>query len=172
MKTIVHFDFVDTPLGRLRLLAVRDGLIGIGFDGDRYAPPHNPAWVHDPALPALRKAAAQLTAYFAGERRPFDLPLAPAGTAFQHAVWKAIATVRAGETISYAELARRAGHPGSARAVGAATGRNPIAIVVPCHRIIGSDGSLTGYAGGLDRKRALLALEHEDLLAQSARRAA
>ena len=154
MKPIVHFDFVDTPFGRLRLTAVSEGLIGIAFDGDRYSPPQGPAWVRDPAFPALRRAAAQLASYFAGERRTFDLPLAPGGTFFQRAVWKAIATVPAGETISYAELARRAGHPGSFRAAGAVTGRNPLAIVVPCHRIVGSDGSLTGYAGGLDRKRA------------------
>jgi methylated-DNA-[protein]-cysteine S-methyltransferase len=159
MNAIVHFDFVDSPLGRLRLTVVREGLIGIGFDGDRYAPPLDPAWVRDPEFPVLRQAAAQLAAYFAGERKAFDLPLAPAGTPFQKVVWKAIAGVPVGTTISYAELARRAGHPGSARAAGAATGRNPLAIVVPCHRIIGSDGSLTGYAGGLDRKRALLALE-------------
>jgi len=159
MKAIVHFDFVDTPLGRLRLTAVRDGLTGIGFDGDRYAPPQDPAWVRDPSFAPLRRGAEQLAAYFRGERRAFDLPQAPAGTTFQREVWKAIATVPAGETISYAELARRAGHAGSARAAGAATGRNPLAIVVPCHRIVGSDGSLTGYAGGLTRKRALLALE-------------
>jgi len=168
MNTIVHFDFVDSPLGRLRLTAVRDGLTGIGFDGDRYAPPQDPAWVRDATFPVLRRAAAQLRAYFALEQDAFDLPLSPAGTAFQRAVWKAISTVRAGETISYAELARRAGHPGSARAVGAATGRNPLAIVVPCHRIVGSDGSLTGYAGGLDRKRALLALEQKGARMRSA----
>ena len=161
MNAIVHFDFVDSPLGRMRITAVREGLTSISFDGDRYAPPQDPAWVRDPAFPALRRAAAQLTAYFAGERRVFELPLAPTGTPFQYAVWDAITAVPAGDTISYAELARRAGHPGSARAAGAATGRNPIAIVVPCHRIIGADGSLTGYAGGLDRKRALLALEQK-----------
>ena len=161
MKAIVHFDFVDSPLGRMRITAVREGLTSISFDGDRYAPPQDPAWVRDPSFPALRRAAAQLTAYFAGERRVFELPLAPTGTPFQCTVWAAIAAVPAGDTISYAELARRAGHPGSARAAGAATGRNPIAIVVPCHRIIGADGSLTGYAGGLDRKRALLALEQK-----------
>jgi methylated-DNA-[protein]-cysteine S-methyltransferase len=168
MNTIVHFDFVDTPLGRLRLTAVREGLTSIGFDGDRYATPQDPAWVHDPAFPALRRAAAQLTAYFARERKTFELPLAASGTTFQCAVWRAIATVPMGETISYAELARRAGHPGSARAVGAATGRNPLAIVVPCHRIVGSDGSLTGYASGLDRKRALLALERNALMRSAA----
>ena len=104
----------------------------------------------------------------AGARKVFDLPLAPSGTPFQRVVWDAISTVPAGVTISYAELARRAGHPGSARAAGAATGRNPIAIVVPCHRIVGADGSLTGYAGGLDRKRALLALEQDVARARSA----
>ena len=168
MKAIVHFDFVDSPLGRLRLTAVREGLTGIGFDGDRYSPPLDPAWVRDPGFPVLRRAAAQLAAYFAAERKAFDLPLAPAGTPFQKIVWKAIEGVPAGATISYAELARRAGHPGSARAAGAATGRNPLAIVVPCHRIIGSDGSLTGYAGGLDRKRALLALEADGAILRSA----
>ena len=168
MNTIVHFDFVDTPLGRLRLTAVREGLTRIGFDGDRYAPPLNPAWVRDAAFPVLRRAAAELSAYFALGENTFDLPLAPAGTPFQRGVWKAISTVGPGETISYAELARRAGHPGSARAVGAATGRNPLAIVVPCHRIVGSDGSLTGYASGLDRKRALLALEQKGARLRSA----
>ena len=168
MNAIVHFGFVETPLGRLRVTAVRDGLTGIGFDGDRYAPPLDPAWVHDPAHPAVHRAATQLTAYFALERRVFDLPLAPAGTAFQRDVWGAIYTVPAGDTISYAELARRSGHPGSARAVGAATGRNPLAIVVPCHRIVGSDGSLTGYAGGLERKRALLELEQKGARMRSA----
>ena len=161
MNTIVYFDFVDSPLGRLRLTAGCDGLASIGFDGDRYAPPQDPAWVRGSAFPVLRRAAAQLRAYFALERNTFDLPLAPVGTPFQRTVWTVISTVRAGETISYAELARRSGHPGSARAAGAATGRNPLAIVVPCHRIVGSNGSLTGYAGGLDRKRALLALEQK-----------
>jgi methylated-DNA-[protein]-cysteine S-methyltransferase len=96
------------------------------------------------------------------------LPLAPSGTPFQHAVWRAIATVPVGATISYAQLAQRAGHPGSARAVGAATGRNPLAIVVPCHRIIGTDGSLTGYASGLERKRALLEMEQKGARMRSA----
>ena len=159
MNSIVRFAEIDTPLGRLRFTATANGLTRIAFEGDRYAPPRGPDWIHDPAFPALRDAAAQLADYFAGRRSRFDLPLAAAGTLFQRRIWTAIAAVPAGETISYAELARRAGCPGSARAAGAATGRNPLAIVVPCHRIIGSDGSLTGYAGGLDRKRALLAHE-------------
>ncbi len=101
----------------------------------------------------------QLEAYAQGRLREFDLPLAPAGTPFQQRVWDALRRVAHGETISYAELARRIGAPTAARAVGAAVGRNPVSVIVPCHRIVGSDGSLTGYAGGLDRKRALLELE-------------
>ena len=98
--------------------------------------------------------ASQLGEYFAGDRREFDLPLAPAGSEFQRRVWEALREIPYGETESYGELAERIGHPGSARAVGAANGRNPISIVVPCHRVIGASGSLTGYAGGLERKRA------------------
>ena len=105
------------------------------------------------------ETAAQLDQYFAGSRKRFELLLGPNGTPFQRAVWNAIAQVPWGETLTYAELASRAGRPGSARAAGAATGRNPLSIIVPCHRIVGSDGSLTGYAGGLDRKQKLLALE-------------
>jgi methylated-DNA-[protein]-cysteine S-methyltransferase len=165
----VHFDFIDSPMGRLRLTATNAGLTGVHFEDERYAPPLEPAWIRAPALPLLREASIQLAEYFAGRRRAFDLPLAPAGTPFQRAVWGAIATVRPGETISYAELARRAGRPRSVRAAGGATGRNPLAIVIPCHRIVGADGSLTGYGGGLARKRALLALERD---ARSARPAA
>jgi methylated-DNA-[protein]-cysteine S-methyltransferase len=159
MTPIVRFTEIDSPLGTLRLTATGEGLTGIAFEDGRHAPRTDVVWIRDPAFPALRRAAAQLGEYFAGRRVRFDLPLAPAGTPFQRAVWDAIACVPAGETISYSELARRAGRPGSARAAGAATGRNPLAIVVPCHRVVGADGSLTGYAGGLSRKRALL--DHE-----------
>jgi methylated-DNA-[protein]-cysteine S-methyltransferase len=168
MNPVVRFDFVASPLGRIRLTANADGVTSVHFEGERYAPPVHPSWVRDPAHPLIVRAAAQLAAYFAGARRGFDLPLAPAGTPFQKVVWKAIGAVPAGATITYAELARRAGRPGSARAAGAATGRNPIAIVIPCHRIVGADGSLTGYAGGLDRKRALLALERDGALPRAA----
>ena len=164
MSSIVRYAEIATPLGRLRFTATSAGLTGIAFEGDRYAPPRSAAWIRDPAFPPLKDAAKQLADYFGGHRSRFDLPLAPTGTPFQRVIWAAIAAVPAGETISYAELARRAGRPGSARAAGAATGRNPLAIVVPCHRIVGSDGSLTGYAGGLDRKRALL--EHERAFAR------
>jgi len=161
MTLVVRYAEQPTPLGKLRFTATAAGLTGIAFEGDRYAPPRADAWIHDPAFPVLREAALQLDAYFAGRRSRFELALAASGTPFQQRVWAAIASVPAGETLSYAELAQRAGCPGSARAAGAATGRNPLAIVVPCHRIIGSDGSLTGYAGGLERKRALLAHERQ-----------
>jgi methylated-DNA-[protein]-cysteine S-methyltransferase len=108
---------------------------------------------------SLRTIRDQLCAYFAGELCEFDLPIRMAGTPFQRLVWQGLRTIPYGVTISYAELARRVGHPGAARAVGAANGRNPIGIVVPCHRVIGADGTLTGYGGGLDRKQWLL--EHE-----------
>jgi methylated-DNA-[protein]-cysteine S-methyltransferase len=161
MNSTTVYELIASPLGPMRLTATPDGLASIFFTDETGMPPRDTHWVRDPASPVLRRAAVELGEYFAGRRRAFDLPLAPSGTPFQLDVWKAISTVRAGETISYAELARRSGHPGSFRAVGAATGRNPLAIVVPCHRIVGSDGSLTGYAGGLPRKRALLALEGE-----------
>ena len=159
MNTSTVYDLIDSPLGTLRLAATPEGIASIFFTDETGMPPTGAGWVRDTSATVLRRAATQLREYFAGGLRVFDLPLAPTGTSFQHDVWKAIATVPAGETISYTELARRAGHAGSFRAVGAATGRNPLAIVVPCHRIIGADGSLTGYAGGLPRKRALLALE-------------
>jgi len=126
-----------------------------------------PEWRRDARHAPLRQAKSELAEYFGGERERFETALAPVGTRFQRSVWKAISTVGFGETISYRELARRAGCAGSERAAGAATGRNPISIIVPCHRIVGSNGSLTGYAGGLERKRALLALESgiQELLA-------
>jgi methylated-DNA-[protein]-cysteine S-methyltransferase len=101
----------------------------------------------------------QLEEYFAGRRRDFDIPVTPTGTPFELAVWQALVEIRHGETLSYGELASRIGHPGAPRAVGVANARNPIAVIIPCHRVIGADGSLTGYGGGLDRKRLLLELE-------------
>ena len=159
MKTTIHFDRIPSPLGTPLLVATDHGLTGVHFDGQHYEPVVGADWLHTPEHPVLRAAKSQLTAYFAGRRTTFDLPLAPVGTPFQRAVWAAISTVPCGETISYGELAARAGAPKSIRAAGAATGRNPWGIVVPCHRIIGANGALTGYAGGLDRKRALLAYE-------------
>jgi methylated-DNA-[protein]-cysteine S-methyltransferase len=160
------YDFTNSPQGQMLLVADERGLSGVYFDGQKYLPRVGTEWRRDSNHPVLRQAKRELAEYFGGKRKRFEVALAPAGTPFQKSVWKAISTVDFGETISYGELARRAGSPGSGRAAGAATGRNPITIIVPCHRIVGSTGSLTGYAGGLDRKRALLALESEvpDLL--------
>jgi methylated-DNA-[protein]-cysteine S-methyltransferase len=172
MKTAVFFDRIPSPLGTLLLASDGVALIGAWFDGQRHPPLRDAGWQRRGDLPIFGRAASELTEFFAGTRTHFDLPLAPTGTAFQRTVWDAIATVPYGETIAYRELAVRAGRPASIRAAGAATGRNPLSVFIPCHRIVGSDGALTGYAGGLDRKRALLALERGEGLADSARRAA
>ena len=148
-----------SPLGPVVAITEHDGLTHVDFVGAKYERAIADDWIHDPDAPALAACREQLAQYFAGERKTFDLPLAPRGSEFQHRVWREIARVPYGKTITYAELAKRAGAPRQARAAGAATGRNPIGVVVPCHRIVGSDGSLTGYAGGLERKRGLLELE-------------
>ena len=149
----------ESPLGTMLLAASDCGLAGVWFLGQRHGPDSS-GWREDPQHPVLREAVAQLTAYFAGERTGFDLPLdLQAGTAFQQSVWDALRAIPRGGTTSYAELARRLGKPQAARAIGAAVGRNPVSIVVPCHRVLGTDGTLTGYAGGLERKTALLQLE-------------
>ena len=146
---------VDSPLGTLTLVADGDALAGLYLDGQRHRPaldlPRD-----DSALPAVRE---QLSAYFAGELTSFDVPLALRGTPFQQGVWAALRDIPYGETWSYAALAAHLGRPGASRAVGLANGRNPACVVVPCHRVVGSDGSLTWYAGGLERKRWLLAHE-------------
>ena len=149
----------DTPLGPMVAIAAGDALASVDFTDARYARSIGAGWREDPRSPLLTACARQLADYFAGRRHAFDLPLAAGGTPFQRRVWDEIARIPYGETVSYAELARRAGAPGAARAAGAATGRNPLAIVVPCHRVVGTRGALTGYAGGMDRKARLLALE-------------
>jgi len=149
----------ESPLGTMLLAATDRGLAGVWFVGQRHGPDSR-GWREDPSHPVLREAMAQLAAWFAGERTGFDLPLdLQAGTSFQQEVWQALRAIPHGGTTSYAEIARRLGRPAAARAVGAAVGRNPVSIVVPCHRVLGSGGSLTGYAGGLERKTALLKLE-------------
>lgn len=153
------YDYFKSPQGRMLLVADGKGLSHVSFIGQKYAPRIAADWRRDAAHPLLRRAKRELGEYFSGKRQRFSVKLAPRGTPFQRSVWKAISGVGFGTTIAYAELARRAGRPGSARAAGAATGRNPIGVIVPCHRIVGANGSLTGYAGGLAKKRALLALE-------------
>ncbi len=147
---------IESPLGPLRLVADGDELIGL-YLPDQPGPAAPGA--REARTPVLARAAAQLAEYFAGERREFDLPLAPRGTGFQLRVWRELARIPYGETRSYGELARAIDQPAASRAVGAANGKNPISIVVPCHRVIAGTGALTGYAGGIAAKRWLL--EHE-----------
>lgn len=151
---------IDTPLGGLTLAATDHGLAGLWFDGQAHHP--GPlALPLRPEQPHLARAAQALAAYWRGDGDAgFDtLPLDLLGTPFQRAVWQALRGIAAGRTSTYAEVAARAGAPAAVRAAGAAIGRNPVSVIVPCHRVIGRDGGLTGYAGGLARKRALLALE-------------
>ena len=162
------FAWTNTPLGRALLIAETDALTGLHFDAQRHMPIIAKHWVEAPGHPILRAAQQQLGEYCAGRRLAFELPLRLHGTAFQVAVWQAIAAVAAGSSCSYRALATAAGNPAATRAAGAATGRNPISIIVPCHRVVGSDGAITGYAGGLDRKRALLAFEAAACTAQQA----
>jgi methylated-DNA-[protein]-cysteine S-methyltransferase len=157
-----HFTYFDSPIGRLLLVGQAGFLKGILFPGEHEPYPLDPGWRRDQE--SLRPAVEQLQAYFRGELRQFDLPLAPQGTPFQQKVWEALRAIPFGKTISYSELAERAGAPGAVRAVGAANGRNPIPIVIPCHRVIGKDGSLTGYGGGLPIKSFLLDHEAQALL--------
>jgi methylated-DNA-[protein]-cysteine S-methyltransferase len=149
---------MQSPVGPLLLAADEAGLRLIEFERPRHPIARGSDWQEgDNAV--LRDTRAQLTEYFAGTRRTFDLPLAPRGTDFQRAVWQSLQVIPFGETISYAQLATRIGKASAMRAVGAANGRNPLPIVVPCHRVIGADGSLTGFGGGLPVKRFLLQLE-------------
>jgi methylated-DNA-[protein]-cysteine S-methyltransferase len=151
------YTLFDSPIGEL--LAVGDGvsLAELHMQGGRTRAPIDPSWVRDDDAFALVRQ--QLDEYFAGTRRTFELPLLMDGGAFEKRVWGELLAIPYGETASYGEIAERVGNPAAARAVGLANGRNPIAVIVPCHRVIGADGSLTGYGGGLERKRLLLDLE-------------
>ena len=152
------------PLGAMTLAATPRGLSGVWFDGQRHGPDTSP-WRRDPDHPVLRQAIEQLTQYFAGHRQQFELPLdLSMGTPFQQQVWLALLGIQPGATTSYGSLSAAIGKPAAVRALGAAVGRNPVSVVVPCHRVLGTDGSLTGYAGGLERKTALLSLEGATLL--------
>lgn len=151
------FTFLDSPLGRL-LVAGRDNALAfIGLPGGAAPPGPEPGWQRDDE--AWADARRQLTAYFAGALRRFDLAISPTGTPFQQQVWRALGAIPYGETRSYGQLAASIGRPAAVRAVGRANGSNPLPIVVPCHRVIGGDGTLTGYGGGLAAKRWLLDLE-------------
>lgn len=153
----ISYSYVDSPVGRLLLAGDAEGLSMISFPSGRRPREPSASWTRNDVV--LAEAITQLRAYFAGERREFSLPLRPGGTPFQERVWGALCEVPFGATISYGELARRIGQPAAARAVGAANGANPLPIIVPCHRVIGADHSLTGFGGGLATKRYLLAHE-------------
>lgn len=155
----MNHQFLDTPIGTLRLVSDGAQLVKIEFEGHYSA--NVDSATDDSAISdvVLADCAEQLTGYFAGRRRRFELPLAAQGTTFQQSVWDALADIPYGESRSYRDIARAIGNPAAVRAVGAANGRNPLPIVVPCHRVIGSNGTLTGFAGGLAAKRFLLALE-------------
>jgi methylated-DNA-[protein]-cysteine S-methyltransferase len=153
----VIYTTMDSPIGELLLLGDGDSLHGLYMQAGKNPIRINPQWIRDDE--AFAEIRDQLEEYFAGERTTFDIPMRLEGTAFQRTVWHELTQIPYGETISYGELAKRIGRPDRARAVGTANGQNPIAVIVPCHRVIGANGKLVGYGGGLDNKRRLLELE-------------
>ncbi len=155
-----YYDYFESPLGELLVVGDGQHLTGLYLPSHKGAEQPDASWRRDSAL--FAPVRSELQEYFAGQRRTFDVPLHPAGTPFQQRVWQELVRIPFGTTISYAELARRIGRPTASRAVGHANGQNPISIIVPCHRVIGANGRLTGYAGGLDKKRWLLDFECQD----------
>lgn len=153
------FIHLDSPVGKLKLVASSEGMVAVLWQNDRPMRVRLGEMTENPNHPILRQATAQLSEYFAGRRTSFEISLDLRGTPFQQEVWGALLAIPYGETRSYLDLARKLGNPNATRAVGAANGRNPISIIVPCHRVIGSSGKLTGFAGGLDVKERLLQLE-------------
>ncbi len=154
---MMNYEIIDTPIGPITLVGDGKALSMVGLPESRRPLVIQANWKRDPT--GLEEAKRQFAAYFAGELIEFDLSLAPRGTEFQLSVWKALCTIPYAATISYAELAQRVGNPKASRAVGLANGANPLSIIVPCHRVIGANGSLTGYGGGLKAKQILIALE-------------
>ncbi len=156
---MTSYSTLKTALGDVLLVANESKLIGLYFDGHDHVPETRKTWTLEPKHPVLQEATRQLNEFFAGKRTEFSLPLHASGTEFQERVWREIARIPYGETISYSELARRAGNPKAVRAAGMNTGRNPLGILVPCHRVVGKNGAITGFAGGLSWKQHLLDLE-------------
>jgi methylated-DNA-[protein]-cysteine S-methyltransferase len=156
-----QYDFIDSPAGQVWVAWCREGLVSVGFVDQPKGAQLDPAWEYNADLRC--DAIDQLHAYFAGTLREFDLPLVLRGTDFQKRVWRQLAQIRFGETTTYGAIAAQLGKPTASRAVGAANGQNPISIVLPCHRVIGKSGKLTGYAGGLDKKEKLLRFERDCL---------
>ena len=157
MNAKIYFTELASPIGKLRLTGTGAALTGVFMETERHASAQSRDAVRDAA--PLREARQQLDEYFGGERREFSLVLDADGTEFQRSVWRALRGIPYGATASYGDIAKRIRNPKAVRAVGLANGRNPISIIIPCHRVIGADGSLTGYGGGIERKRFLLALE-------------
>ena len=162
------FTTMDSPLGPLLLTSDGEALTGVFMVEHKHGPQIEAEWIRDEQAAPLMEARRQLAAYFDGTLTQFDLRLAPSGTPFQQRVWQELRTIGFGETLSYGELARRIGSPNASRAVGLANGRNPLSIIVPCHRVIGANGKLTGYGGGIDRKATLLDFEAEVLRSNTA----
>jgi methylated-DNA-[protein]-cysteine S-methyltransferase len=157
MRGAIQYRYLRTRWGRLLIQADARCVRAVSFEGGRHYRAPDPQWHHGGSV--ADQAAAELKAYFAGEQKAFGVRAAPEGTLFQQHVWRILRRIPYGETLSYGEVARRIRRPGAARAVGAAARSNPVAIIIPCHRVVGSGGQLTGYAGGLERKAGLLALE-------------
>ena len=162
---MTYYTYFDSPLQPLLLTSDGTALTGLFMVVHKHGPEIGADWIQRDEAAPFAEAKRQLAAYFAGQLTAFDLPLAPVGTAFQRRVWDELRRVPHGQTVSYGELARRIGSPNACRAVGLANGRNPLSIIVPCHRVVGASGKLIGYAGGMPRKEALLALERRTLMA-------
>ena len=158
-----YYSILKSPIGELMLIADASALTGVYFVGCDHVPAASSRWTLNAQQPVLQQAAKQLQEYFAGKRESFSLPLRLAGTDFQQKVWREIALIPYGETVTYTDLANRAGAPQAIRAAGTTTGRNPVSIIIPCHRVVGKNGSMHGFAGGLERKRHLLELENSDI---------
>lgn len=163
------YSWLDTPMGPMLAASEHEALTGLWFSGQKHFPKETGTWLHQPELILFQQLQQWLGHYFAGNPQPLELPLRPQGTAFQQEVWQLLMEIPLGKTATYGELAKKiAEHRGlssmSAQAVGGAVGRNPLSVLIPCHRAVGADGSLTGYAGGLRRKQGLLALERGEAL--------
>jgi methylated-DNA-[protein]-cysteine S-methyltransferase len=159
-QSVNYYSILKSPIGGLMLVAADSSLTGLYFVGRDHLPATSSRWTRKAQHPVLRTAAKQLREYFSGKRQRFSLPLRLAGTEFQKTIWREIARIPYGKTMSYSDLAKQAGAPQAIRAAGTSTGRNPLSIIVPCHRVVGKNGGMCGFAGGLERKRYLLALEN------------
>jgi methylated-DNA-[protein]-cysteine S-methyltransferase len=156
---MIYTCIIETPLGTMRAAAGEKALTGLWFTGQRYFPRRTEDWIEAPESPVFAALRSWLTGYFNGKKPGSNIPLAPWGTDFQQSVWKLLLKIPYGKTSTYGDLAGRLNRPMAAQAVGGAVGHNPISLLIPCHRVLGADGGLTGYAGGIEKKRALLELE-------------